>query len=467
MRDGRIVARTVRAYFDSGAYTRLSSYAVVKCAAHIPGPYTIPNVSADVYCVFTNRTPATAMRGFGVTALDFALECSDGQGRHGHRHGPARIPHSQRLPRRRHESASPRGEELRADRMRAGRGREGQLAAARRVPQNVVAARRRRSAHRRRGRSHARAGAGSPDTRTGRHAAARILRTADAGCSAPIHNAACAAAAQCPAAPRVTCRIDAWCAALFFSLRHQEALTMAKHRGRGVATINYPIGMNWRRSEPGAGSFQSDRQVHGRPLLHRPRTGNEIGDAANLRRDAGRAGRGRLCRHCRFRYRPALHGLVRIARHASCRQRGDGGSARSARSDDGSSRRRARSRSGRPRDRRQRLDPRQGRAAPIHLGARCRHRGAIPSGQDHLRARHFSGAAVGRRSGNRRDVAGHLLRPCLPDRRSRSGRRNRRCCRAEDDQFLRDRARAEPEARRATARRRRLDGHEPCSVRDA
>ena len=39
------------------------------------GPYTIPNVSADVYCVFTNRTPATAMRGFGVTALDFALEC--------------------------------------------------------------------------------------------------------------------------------------------------------------------------------------------------------------------------------------------------------------------------------------------------------------------------------------------------------------------------------------------------------
>jgi CO/xanthine dehydrogenase Mo-binding subunit len=79
-RDGRIVARTVRAYFDSGAYTRLSSYAVVKCAAHIPGPYTIPNVSADVFCVFTNRTPATAMRGFGVTALDFALECQMDKG---------------------------------------------------------------------------------------------------------------------------------------------------------------------------------------------------------------------------------------------------------------------------------------------------------------------------------------------------------------------------------------------------
>src|SRR5215510_5727951 len=75
MRDGRIVARKVRAYFDSGAYTRLSSYAAVKCAAHLPGPYTIPNVYGDIYCVFTNRTPATAMRGFGVTGMDFAIEC--------------------------------------------------------------------------------------------------------------------------------------------------------------------------------------------------------------------------------------------------------------------------------------------------------------------------------------------------------------------------------------------------------
>ena len=48
MRDGRIVARKIRAYFDSGAYTRLSSYAVVKCAAHLPGPYTIPNVHGDI-----------------------------------------------------------------------------------------------------------------------------------------------------------------------------------------------------------------------------------------------------------------------------------------------------------------------------------------------------------------------------------------------------------------------------------
>jgi CO/xanthine dehydrogenase Mo-binding subunit len=75
MKDGRIVARKFTGYFDSGAYTRLSSYAVVKATGHLPGPYTIPNVHSDVYCVFTNRTPATAMRGFGITGVDFAIEC--------------------------------------------------------------------------------------------------------------------------------------------------------------------------------------------------------------------------------------------------------------------------------------------------------------------------------------------------------------------------------------------------------
>jgi CO/xanthine dehydrogenase Mo-binding subunit len=74
MNDGRIVARKFRGYFDCGAYTRLSSYAVIKSVGHLPGPYTIPNVYADVYCVYTNRTPATAMRGFGITGVDFSIE---------------------------------------------------------------------------------------------------------------------------------------------------------------------------------------------------------------------------------------------------------------------------------------------------------------------------------------------------------------------------------------------------------
>ncbi len=74
MNDGRIIARQVRLYADAGAYSRHSPYAATKAAAHMPGPYTIPNVYVDSWCVYTNRTPSSAMRGFGVTIGDFALE---------------------------------------------------------------------------------------------------------------------------------------------------------------------------------------------------------------------------------------------------------------------------------------------------------------------------------------------------------------------------------------------------------
>jgi CO/xanthine dehydrogenase Mo-binding subunit len=74
MDDGRIIGRKVTLYVDSGAYARHSPYGTTKAAAHLPGPYNIPNVWADCHCVFTNRTPSSAMRGFGVTIGDFALE---------------------------------------------------------------------------------------------------------------------------------------------------------------------------------------------------------------------------------------------------------------------------------------------------------------------------------------------------------------------------------------------------------
>ena len=74
MNDGRIVARYARISCDAGAYSRLTPYGAVKAAAHMPGPYYIPNVWVDARCVYTNRTPSSAMRGFGVTGADFALE---------------------------------------------------------------------------------------------------------------------------------------------------------------------------------------------------------------------------------------------------------------------------------------------------------------------------------------------------------------------------------------------------------
>jgi CO/xanthine dehydrogenase Mo-binding subunit len=74
MADGTIVARKVTLYVDAGAYSRHSPYGTTKAAAHMPGPYAIPNVWVDAHCVYTNRTPSSAMRGFGVTIADYALE---------------------------------------------------------------------------------------------------------------------------------------------------------------------------------------------------------------------------------------------------------------------------------------------------------------------------------------------------------------------------------------------------------
>jgi len=73
-KDGRIIARKTTSYADSGAYNRHTPYAITKHAANIAGPYAIPNVWIDAYCVYTNRQPSSAMRGFGVTPASFALE---------------------------------------------------------------------------------------------------------------------------------------------------------------------------------------------------------------------------------------------------------------------------------------------------------------------------------------------------------------------------------------------------------
>jgi CO/xanthine dehydrogenase Mo-binding subunit len=73
-KDGQIVARKVRALHDAGAYHRHSPYGVQKHMANLPGPYAIPNVWVDAYCVYTNRQPSSAMRGFAVTEATFAVE---------------------------------------------------------------------------------------------------------------------------------------------------------------------------------------------------------------------------------------------------------------------------------------------------------------------------------------------------------------------------------------------------------
>ena len=105
MADGRIIARKVTSYADSGAYSRQSPYALTKHAANAAGPYAIPNVSIDAYCVYTNNVPASAMRGFGITMASYRDRGADGQDRRGRGPGPVVDPLHQRLPQRRYETA--------------------------------------------------------------------------------------------------------------------------------------------------------------------------------------------------------------------------------------------------------------------------------------------------------------------------------------------------------------------------
>jgi len=63
-KDGTIVARQVKMYYATGAYAEkgptVSRFGGVSGA----GPYNIPNVHIDSYCVYTNRQISGAMRGY-------------------------------------------------------------------------------------------------------------------------------------------------------------------------------------------------------------------------------------------------------------------------------------------------------------------------------------------------------------------------------------------------------------------
>ena len=140
MNDGRIIARKVTSYADSGAYSRQTPYALTKHAANAAGPYAIPNVSIDAYCVYTNHVPTSAMRGFGITMASFAIEVQMDKIAEAVGIDPWSIRLHQRLPRRRREAAPQARRGRDADRDDAGGGRAGRPRAAGRVPRHDVSA---------------------------------------------------------------------------------------------------------------------------------------------------------------------------------------------------------------------------------------------------------------------------------------------------------------------------------------
>jgi CO/xanthine dehydrogenase Mo-binding subunit len=66
IKNGAITARKCEVYWDTGAYAEIGPRIGHKSGYTSAGPYRIPNVWIDSYCVYTNKVPAGAFRGFGV-----------------------------------------------------------------------------------------------------------------------------------------------------------------------------------------------------------------------------------------------------------------------------------------------------------------------------------------------------------------------------------------------------------------
>jgi carbon-monoxide dehydrogenase large subunit len=75
-REGRILAFRDRFLLDNGAYNPMGLTDAYNTAAHLQGPYKIPNFSVTGTCVSTNKVPNAPYRGAGRPEAVFVMERS-------------------------------------------------------------------------------------------------------------------------------------------------------------------------------------------------------------------------------------------------------------------------------------------------------------------------------------------------------------------------------------------------------
>ncbi|MBI3066258.1 MAG: xanthine dehydrogenase family protein [Deltaproteobacteria bacterium] len=76
--EGRILALRDRFLLDNGAYNPMGLTDAYNTAAHLQGPYKIPNLSVSGTCVSTNKVPNAPYRGAGRPEAVFVMErCID------------------------------------------------------------------------------------------------------------------------------------------------------------------------------------------------------------------------------------------------------------------------------------------------------------------------------------------------------------------------------------------------------
>jgi CO/xanthine dehydrogenase Mo-binding subunit len=72
--DGTLVARECEIHLDTGAYAEIGPRVAKKSGYTAAGPYKIPNLKIDSFSIYTNKPPAGAFRGFGVSQSAWAVE---------------------------------------------------------------------------------------------------------------------------------------------------------------------------------------------------------------------------------------------------------------------------------------------------------------------------------------------------------------------------------------------------------
>lgn len=75
-RDGTLVGRRVELWLDTGAYADVGPRVTQKAGYRSLGPYRMDHVEIDAYCVYTNKVPAGAFRGYGAPQASWAGESS-------------------------------------------------------------------------------------------------------------------------------------------------------------------------------------------------------------------------------------------------------------------------------------------------------------------------------------------------------------------------------------------------------
>ncbi len=73
--DGSFAARKVELFSDQGAYASHGHSIVAKAMGSFPQLYPCANFEGDAYTVFTNKSVAGAMRGYGMPQASWAHEC--------------------------------------------------------------------------------------------------------------------------------------------------------------------------------------------------------------------------------------------------------------------------------------------------------------------------------------------------------------------------------------------------------